>query len=191
MVERAIDDPDETVQIAAFDYYVIRFVSEDTKPTFFKNAAISSSHRYVRLHFFDKYSDFIPPTELVEVFRDRAVNDQYWRVREKSIHGFVSLSGKSPEVTEFLTCVVESAEVNTIRASVMELLVAFRSTKKTWRLLLERLAVDDPDYLIRRTALQHLFEYFNDDPSVNALISKRAADDTNESVRRSASGYQR
>ena len=189
MVERAMNDPYETVGIAAFDYYVIRFVSEDMKPEFFRDAAIANNHRELRLHVLGKYSDHIPSSELVEIYRNSAVNDSYWRIREKSIEGFVGLKGHVPATTEFLNRILDSREVNTIRKRVMDLLVAFGDPKKSRGPMLERLAVQDEDYLIRRSALEQLWQYSGDQPSVHALMLKRVADDPDESVRRVASDF--
>jgi hypothetical protein len=189
MVERAMNDPYETVGIAAFDYYVIRFVSEDMKPEFFRNAAIANNHRELRLHVLGKYSDHIPSSELIEIYRNSAVKDSYWRIREKSIEGFVALTGHVPATTEFLNRILDSREVNTIRKRVMDLLVAFGDPKRSRTPLLERLAVQDEDYLIRRSALEQLWEYFGDHASVHALMLKRVADDPDETVRLVASAF--
>lgn len=78
-------------------------------------------------------------------------------------------------------------EVNTIRKVALELLLAHGHAAHTSRPMLEKFAVQDSDYLIRRSALEHLMERFGSDHSVLALISQRVTADPDEAVRRAAS----
>jgi hypothetical protein len=109
LVERVMDDPSETLQIVGFDYYVIRFVSEGTKVSFLKNSVLSDRHREVRLNVLEKYCNLLPETDLIEIYRDLAMSDSYWMIREKSIRGFASLTRYGTEAQEMLTRVLGSS----------------------------------------------------------------------------------